>query len=169
MSDSQLCSSCCVTSGRHIPLSLSFLICKMGANIPLGLGKAQGWWQKGVLACGYTGGNAICETPLAGTGHVEGHGLHLLHLCVPSSAPRGRSEGLNCPQGPGVSETRPAAAPSSCVELTLSCFPAGHETSANHLAFTVMELSRQPEILARYGDGGPGGARLPLMLVKGFV
>ncbi|XP_057344136.1 cholesterol 24-hydroxylase isoform X2 [Manis pentadactyla] len=25
----------------------------------------------------------------------------------------------------------------------------GHETSANHLAFTVMELSRQPEILAR--------------------
>ncbi|EPQ14949.1 Cholesterol 24-hydroxylase [Myotis brandtii] len=28
-------------------------------------------------------------------------------------------------------------------------FIAGHETSANHLAFTVMELSRQPEILAR--------------------
>ncbi|XP_010607534.1 cholesterol 24-hydroxylase [Fukomys damarensis] len=28
-------------------------------------------------------------------------------------------------------------------------FIAGHETSANHLAFTVMELSRQPEIVAR--------------------
>lgn len=28
--------------------------------------------------------------------------------------------------------------------------PSGHETSANHLAFTVMELSRQPEIVARY-------------------
>lgn len=28
-------------------------------------------------------------------------------------------------------------------------FIAGHETSANHLAFTVMELSRQPEIMAR--------------------
>lgn len=34
-------------------------------------------------------------------------------------------------------------------ELPLSSCPAGHETSANHLAFTVMELSRQPEILAR--------------------
>ena len=44
------------------------------------------------------------------------------------------------------------------VGLPLSSFPAGHETSANHLAFTVMELSRQPEILARYGEerwGGP--------------
>ncbi|XP_023367356.1 cholesterol 24-hydroxylase isoform X2 [Otolemur garnettii] len=29
-------------------------------------------------------------------------------------------------------------------------FIAGHETSANHLAFTVMELCRQPEIVARY-------------------
>ena len=28
-------------------------------------------------------------------------------------------------------------------------FIGGHETSANHLAFTVMELSRQPEIVAR--------------------
>uniref|UniRef100_G1TJV6 Cholesterol 24-hydroxylase n=1 Tax=Oryctolagus cuniculus TaxID=9986 RepID=G1TJV6_RABIT len=28
-------------------------------------------------------------------------------------------------------------------------FIAGHETSANHLAFTVMELSRQPDIVAR--------------------
>nr|KAF6499690.1 cytochrome P450 family 46 subfamily A member 1 [Molossus molossus] len=32
-------------------------------------------------------------------------------------------------------------------------FIAGHETSANHLAFTVMELSRQPEILARCERG----------------
>lgn len=32
---------------------------------------------------------------------------------------------------------------------------SGHETSANHLAFTVMELSRQPEIVARY-EGWPG-------------
>lgn len=31
---------------------------------------------------------------------------------------------------------------------------SGHETSANHLAFTVMELSRQPEIVARY-EGCP--------------
>lgn len=69
----------------------------------------------------------------------------------------------------GVSETRPAAAPLSHVELPLSSLPAGHETSANHLAFTVMELSRQPEILARYGEGGPEDARLPLTLVKGFV
>lgn len=37
----------------------------------------------------------------------------------------------------------------------------GHETSANHLAFTVMELSRQPEIVARYKD-------LPSGLAKGF-
>lgn len=78
---------------------------------------------------------------------------------MPTSASRGRSEGLNCHQGLGVSETRPAAAPSAHVELPFSSFPAGHETSANHLAFTVMELSRQPEILARYGDGGPGDAR----------
>ncbi|GAB5573160.1 cholesterol 24-hydroxylase isoform X1 [Prionailurus iriomotensis] len=32
-------------------------------------------------------------------------------------------------------------------------FIAGHETSANHLAFTVMELSRQPEILASFSNG----------------
>lgn len=51
-------------------------------------------------------------------------------------------------------------------ELPLSSFPAGHETSANHLAFTVMELSRQPEILARYGEGLWGA---PLVLVKEFV
>ena len=44
------------------------------------------------------------------------------------------------------------------VGLPLSSFPAGHETSANHLAFTVMELSRQPEILARYGEGRLGGS-----------
>nr|KAF6483892.1 cytochrome P450 family 46 subfamily A member 1 [Rousettus aegyptiacus] len=48
-------------------------------------------------------------------------------------------------------------------------FIAGHETSANHLAFTVMELSRQPEILARYGEavGGGWGVGGPLDVGEG--
>lgn len=53
------------------------------------------------------------------------------------------------------------------VEVVFS-FLTGHETSANHLAFTVMELSRQPEILARYGMGRLGGVA-PLEAGEGTV
>ena len=54
------------------------------------------------------------------------------------------------------------------VEVLFS-FPTGHETSANHLAFTVMELSRQPEILARYGMGRLVGGVAPLEASEGTV
>lgn len=48
----------------------------------------------------------------------------------------------------GRAWTAPAVSPRMLLPLL------GHETSANHLAFTVMELSRQPEIVARY-EGCP--------------
>nr|KAF6386449.1 cytochrome P450 family 46 subfamily A member 1 [Myotis myotis] len=55
-------------------------------------------------------------------------------------------------------------------------FIAGHETSANHLAFTVMELSRQPEILASRFPAAKTegerckepGTRLPLLGLLGL-
>lgn len=48
----------------------------------------------------------------------------------------------------GRAWTAPAVSPRALLPFS------GHETSANHLAFTVMELSRQPEIVARY-EGCP--------------
>lgn len=63
----------------------------------------------------------------------------------------------------GRAWTAPAVSPR--VRLLLS----GHETSANHLAFTVMELSRQPEIVARY-EGRPwAGKGLFSCLSKSYL
>lgn len=73
---------------------------------------------------------------------------HLFHITAMGG---GNMWTLRCYQEAGWQGrawTAPAVSPR--VLLLLS----GHETSANHLAFTVMELSRQPEIVARY-EGCP--------------
>lgn len=73
---------------------------------------------------------------------------HFLHITTMGG---GKMWTLRCYQEAGCQGrawTAPAVSPRALLPLS------GHETSANHLAFTVMELSRQPEIVARY-EGCP--------------
>jgi hypothetical protein len=77
---------------------------------------------------------------LASPGDMEADGTFSLYL---SSG--GADVGPSCHHAQGLRGQVAA----SIFQQPLSSSLTGHETSANHLAFTVMELSRQPEIVAR--------------------